>query len=201
MHSSKESIGLLGGTFDPVHNGHLAIARSFLDSQYINRLWILLTPYPPHKMESSVSAYELRLEMLEMAFSGWDDVTVSDVENELPQPSYTVRTLRHLTEAHPDKLFYLCIGEDSARDFTQWYRWREILGYCELLIARRPGADLSENGFDEEIAQNAHLVEHEPVDISSSEIRQKISKGDSVSSLVPESVEDVIRKHELYLSS
>lgn len=191
----KEAIGIFGGSFNPVHKGHLAIAGSFLDSGYISELWVLLTPDPPHKEGEELVSYRLRFRMLQEVFDDWEQVRVSDLETDLPKPSYTLQTLQYLTEKYPDKSFYLCIGGDSARHFIQWHRWREILSYCKLLVARRSTEELE---LDSTVAENAHIIDHEPVPISSTEIRNKISEGEDISELVPSEVEDLIHTHNLY---
>lgn len=198
MNPENDTIGLLGGTFDPVHNGHLAIARSFLNSPYISELWILLTPDPPHKNEDSLSSYKHRFKMLELAFSNWDHVVISDVEKKLSKPSYTIQTLRHLNSEFPDKIFYLCVGEDSARNFKDWYQWKEILKTTELLIAQRNSSKAL--NLDPQVTEKAHIVSHKPVDISSTEIREKISRGQDYTNLLPKPVVNFIKEQQLYQS-
>lgn len=196
MEAKKEGVGLLGGSFDPVHNGHLAIARSFLDSGYISELWVLLTPDPPHKTGKSLSDYNQRLMMLKAAFEDEPNICIKDIEQQLPRPSYTVQTLAHLTNRHPDKEFYLCIGQDSLADFKQWKSWKQILDYCKLLVAKRPGNSTVD--LDSRIARKTHFVEHNPVAISSTEIRQRIANEEKISKLVPPSVHRIIEQTNLY---
>ncbi|TYP95215.1 nicotinate-nucleotide adenylyltransferase [Fodinibius salinus] len=196
MSHSSDKIGLLGGSFDPVHNGHLAIARSFLASPYITELWVLLTPHPPHKRGQSPASYEVRLKMLQEAFAGFDRVEVSDIERQLPDPSYTVRTLEYLTDRFSEKSFFLCLGSDSAKHFTEWYQWQRILSYCELLVAARPSArDIQLN---QEIAQKTHFIDHQSVSVSSTEVRSKASSAQNIADLVPASVEKIIDQQNLY---
>lgn len=196
MAGDKQSIGLLGGTFDPVHNGHLAIAKSFLASGFIDQLWILLTPDPPHKTEQTLTDYEDRLKMLRLAFQSEEKVKISDLEQQLPKPSYTVQTLRYLSKKYPDQKFYLCVGGDSIRDFKQWKNWEEILDYCELLVARRPSDN--ELSLDSNIVTKAHFVAHHPIEISSTAIRRQIGNGEDVANLVPRPVYAYIEKNNLY---
>lgn len=195
MEEGVRGIGLLGGSFDPVHNGHLSIAQSFLQSKYISELWILLAPDPPHKTHS-LSPYEIRLRMLEVAFKEMDNVCVNEIEKKLPYPSYTVQTVKHLREEHPDNNFFLCIGEDSAISFTDWYRWQDILECCELLIAKRPDTKNSE--LHEMVAKKSHFVSHQPVDISSTKIRNRVMRGKDVSAMLPPGTEEIIEKEGLY---
>jgi nicotinate-nucleotide adenylyltransferase len=196
MKNSGQSIGLLGGSFDPVHNGHVAIAQSFLESGFISQLWILLTPDPPHKTEQAFCDYEHRFKMLQAAFWHFENIKIKDVENRLSQPSYTIQTLKHLTEKYPDTKFYLCIGEDLIHDFKQWRDWEKILDVCELLVARRPSGQTID--LDPLIAEKTHFIDHQSIDISSTEIRNRVTEGKKISGLVPEQVQKIIKKANLY---
>ncbi|HKK43949.1 MAG TPA: nicotinate (nicotinamide) nucleotide adenylyltransferase [Balneolaceae bacterium] len=196
MEDSRKGIGILGGSFDPVHNGHLAIAESFLRSGFISELWILLTPDPPHKPHKDLSEYDIRLKMLKAAFRNKKNILVKDFESHLPKPSYSIHTLEYLKRQYPEKKLYLCIGEDSFNHFESWHKWNEILTYCNLLVARRPSAEEHEN--NEMITQNAQFVSHSPINISSTDIRHKVAKGESISALVPKEVEALISKNNLY---
>lgn len=193
-------VGLLGGTFDPVHNGHISIAESFLNSGFIEELWIILTPHPPHKERSSITDFKTRMEMLELAFSGRDNIRISGIEKELPSPSYTIRTILHLENAYPDNQFYLCIGEDSLADFNRWHKYGDILEHCGLLVAIRPDTQYGKDDIDPDIYKHIHFVDHEPVDISSTELRNKIRNGEKVDGLVPSRVREFIQSHKLYRS-
>lgn len=196
MPTKDHAIGLLGGTFDPVHNGHLSIAKSFIESGLIAELWILLTPDPPHKKENALNAYEERMEMLRAAFRSMEGVRISDLEKNLPRPSYTVQTLEYLQEKYPQKTFYLCLGEDSLRNFKQWKNWKKILDCCELLVAQRPSDEQPK--FDSKVLSKANFVDHQPVEVSSTEIRNRVSKGKDIAHFVPAEVERIIEQKNLY---
>ena len=189
-------VGLFGGTFDPVHFGHVSIARSFLQTNLIDELWVLLTPYPPHKSQEHQATYEVRLEMLEKAFSGIENLSIKTIENELPKPSYSVQTIRHLKQEYPEYTYLYCMGEDSLVQFHTWKYYEEILDECELLVARRPGETHSK--VEDKILNRTHFVDHTPLAISSSEIREKIANGKPIAELVPEEVVKVIEKEQLY---
>ena len=189
-------IGLFGGTFDPVHKGHLSIAESFLESGLIDQLWVLLTPYPPHKQQASQTSYEVRLEMLKKAFSGFEKLYVKTIENELPKPSYSVQTIQHLKKNHPENKYYFCMGEDSLAQFNTWKFYEKIIEECELLVARRPGISHSE--VEDKILSRTHFVDHTPLDIASSQIREMVRSGESYTQMVPKSVAKVIEKEQLY---
>lgn len=191
-----ERIGLFGGTFDPVHKGHQSIADSFLRSEFISELWILLTPYPPHKSSTKQASYKTRLQMLEEVFSETAHVKINTIENTLPKPSYSVLTIRYLKNAFPDNTFYFCMGEDSLTQFHTWKFNEEILDECKLLVAERPGADHSK--VDPKILSRTHFVEHIPLDISSTRIKEKIQTGEPFSEDIPESVFNIIKKEQLY---
>ncbi|MDR9419041.1 nicotinate (nicotinamide) nucleotide adenylyltransferase [Gracilimonas sp.] len=189
-------VGLFGGTFDPVHNGHTEIAKAFLTSGLIDELWVLLTPYPPHKQKNIAASYDLRLKMLKEAFAGMKKLTISTIENELPKPSFSVQTIRYLKEINPNREFYYCMGEDSLSKFHTWKYYDQILKECDLMVARRPG--VTHIGVEKKILQSTHFVDHDPLDISSSQIRECVSNGISIDDLVPENVKHIIEKESLY---
>ncbi|HCD52762.1 MAG TPA: nicotinate (nicotinamide) nucleotide adenylyltransferase [Balneolaceae bacterium] len=193
-----DRIGLFGGTFDPVHNGHISIAQSFLSSSYIDELWILLTPFPPHKDQEKPTSYSDRLHLLSLAFNDMDGVIISTIENELKKPSYTYRTIQTLKQKHPGKAFYFCMGEDSLSAFSSWKNYKLILNEVELLVAERPGADHSM--VDKAILDRAHFVTHQPLDISSSQVRKFVLKEKPISDLVPQSVSTYILNQNMYKS-
>ncbi|MCH2448780.1 MAG: nicotinate (nicotinamide) nucleotide adenylyltransferase [Gracilimonas sp.] len=189
-------VGLFGGTFDPVHNGHVSIAQSFLDSGNIDELWVLLTPYPPHKQEKKTTSYQTRLDMLEAAFAGMEKVKINTIENSLPKPSYSVQTIRYLKKEYPDTTFFYCMGEDSLAKFHTWKFYDEILEECDLLVAQRPGVFHEETQDD--ILAHTRFVPHTPLDISSSDIRDEAKKGKSIQNMVPEEVALIIENEQLY---
>lgn len=198
MGSFTKAIGILGGTFDPVHNGHVSIAESFAKSRFIDFLYVVLTPYPPHKEQYDITKFAHRLNMLRLAFEEYENIRVSEIEKELPSPSYTVRTLRYFRKELSGKEIYLCLGEDSVADFKKWHKWSEIIDMCNLLVARRPDTKVEE--IEPDLVERIQYVAHEPVDISSTELRNLFTtgKGSSAEKLVPDKVADYIREHQLY---
>lgn len=156
----------------------------------------MLTPHPPHKERQALTGYEDRMDMLRAAFRGISRVKVSDLEASLPEPSWTWRTLRHLRGEHPGRRFCLCIGEDSYRHFTGWKKWRSIARHHAILVAERPDAPPRE--VPGELKERVHFVPHEPVDISSTRIREALSAGEDVSGWLPGPVLDIIRSRKLY---
>ena len=189
----EKRVGIFGGSFDPVHNGHIQIARSFLKSGLIRQLLVLPTPSPPHKQGLDQADYTHRFEMLKLAFRSIDHIQVSNLEQTLPHPSYTLQTIEHLQREYPGSIFYLCLGEDSLRDFHKWYQYKKILDKVNLLVAKRPEINTTE--VAPEILEKTIFIKHEPVSVSSTEIRQ--TNGHEANDLPP-SVADYIKKHNLY---
>jgi nicotinate-nucleotide adenylyltransferase len=196
MNSQSKRIGLFGGTFDPVHNGHISAAKSFLASDIIDSLWILLNPDPPHKKRDDFAPYTCRFQMLKNAFKSIKNIKISDLETDLPKPLYTVQTIQYLTNACPEAAFYLCIGYDSYADFKSWHQWEQILELARLLVVNRPGNNQIPE--DHGLIDHATFVEHQPVQVSSSEIRAKIARGESAKGLTPPSVLSIIKNNDLY---
>lgn len=190
-----KKIGLFGGTFDPVHTGHTAIAHAFLSSGFIDELWVLLTPDPPHKSGRKFTAYEIRKRMLKTALTE-PGIRILTVEEELPRPSYSSNTLRYLKSKYPEYEFYFCIGEDSLKQFTLWKDFRYILQEAKLLAARRPGFELST--ADKEVLARTEFVEHTPVDISSTRIREVLAGGGEAEAWLPPGVSEIIKEQNLY---
>jgi nicotinate-nucleotide adenylyltransferase len=184
-------IGILGGTFDPVHIGHIKIVESFLDSNLIDEVQILVAPDPPHKTNRKITPFHHRFEMAVIAFSDFENVIVSDLENQLPKPSYTVQTIEYLQKQHSRDTFFLCMGEDNVQIFDQWYKSREILDLVTLIVAQRPGFGI--DGVSSEILEKTIFVEHAPVDISSTDYRNAERK-----EMIPDHVLKYIRRHKLY---
>lgn len=199
MPFKKKRTGIFGGSFDPVHKGHVALARSFLGSGLIHKLLILLTPDPPHKQNEKKTAYEDRLAMLLVAFKGIDNVKISTLERELPSPSYTLQTIEHLQKSNPDTLFYLCIGEDSLVQFDTWHKYKEILKRVDLIVAERPG--YSRQSVSDGILESVIMIDHKPVKASSTEVRQGLqqtSRCIDKKTDLPETVRKYIDEKGLY---
>ncbi len=190
-----KKIGLLGGTFDPVHNGHIEIANSFIGSGIIDELWVLLTPFPPHKNQEKHISYEKRLQMLRAGFQSLN-CRILTVEKDLPKPSYTYRTIQYLKKEYPSTDFYFCMGEDSLSNFNTWKFYRNILEEANLLVARRPNSN--HDDVLPAILKQTSFVDHTPVEISSSQIRERINEPEFIRQNIPKKVASIIEKEELY---
>ncbi len=189
--------GLFFGTFNPVHRGHEAMVSSFMASEQIDDLWIILTPTPPHKHISTIAPFSDRWNMLELVFANRKGLFLSDIELRLPSPHYTIRTLNFLSNSYPDKSFYLCIGGDTLQSLSTWYEFEKIPHKTSLLVAERPGVPLTRP--DELKSFSIHFCEHKKVDVSSSGIRKELSAGrDPGPDLLHPSVLEYIHRHGLY---
>lgn len=189
----EKRVGILGGSFDPVHCGHVRIANSFLNSGLVDELLVILSPHPPHKQNQEQADFSHRFEMLKLAFADYENVKISDLEQRLEKPSYTLQAIEYLQKENPETLYYLCIGEDSLQHFDEWYKYQEILEKVHLLVVERPGSDQSE--VDPEILEKAIFVEHQPYSVSSTTIRRK---GGELKADLPEAVAAYIDEHHLY---
>lgn len=192
--------GLFFGTFNPVHRGHEALCLSFLGSDFVDELWILPTPDPPHKESRQLAGFEDRWKMLREVFPEDGQPRLCDIEKDLPSPQYTIRTIRHLRDRFPLVRFSLCIGGDTLESLSTWYRYRQLAQHVRLLVAERPGLPVR-------IPDHARTFEvvfcpHEPVEISSSDIRAAIAGGEKPGAdVLHPGVMDYIEKKGLYVNA
>jgi nicotinate-nucleotide adenylyltransferase len=193
-------IGVLGGTFDPIHFGHLAAASAAADCAELDRVLFIPSAQPPHRADAIAPAPH-RLEMTRLAVTGHESFAVSDIEMRRDGPSYTSDTLVELQRKHPRDELWLILGWDAARLFSTWHEPEKIKQLASFVVVSRPGTptphadELTAAGFDP-----VHVVlclRHTP-DISASELRQAIASGESISQSVPEPVAAYIAAHHLY---
>ena len=194
----NKKIGLFGGTFDPVHTGHEELVKSFLLSGKLDELWILLTPFPPHKQHKNQASYSHRLNMLNYAFEDFENIKILTIENELPKPSYTYQSIQFLLTLHPDIQFYYCLGGDSLMNFHTWKNHGIILQYADLLVAEREGTINS--NVDNKILKRSIFVDYTPINISSTGIKSLIYRNKSIKGLVHPKVSNYINHENLYSS-
>lgn len=193
-------IGLLGGTFDPIHAGHLAAAKAALDCAELDRVMFIPAAQPPHRPRAIATADD-RLEMCRLAIEGDTRFVVSDLELERGGPSYTVDTLAELRRSHPGDQLLLILGWDAARLFSTWRRPDEVRALATIVVVARPGsaaprkADLEPAGLG---GQGVILCLEPTPDVSASEIRRALASGESIAGKVPAAVERYIAAHHLY---
>lgn len=192
-------IGIFGGSFDPVHQAHLEVVESCLHSEYCEEIWVVPSRVSPFKQDKQTTAFRHRYRMAQLAFESMEGVQISDLEQYLDPPSYTLKTLQHMKLQFPDVRWKLCIGSDNLASFRHWYGYREILQIAELLVAVRPGYDVGAetDAIDKNILKHTRFVEHNPRRLSSTELRQQLSN-DRPPVSVPEQVMAYIRQHGLY---
>ena len=189
-------IGLLGGTFDPVHNAHLALARVALDTLALDELRWVPAGQPWQKARRITDAAH-RVAMLELAIAGEPRFVLERCEIERTGPSYTLDTVRELKRREPDAQWCLILGQDQFANLHTWQRWKQLLSLVTLAVAARPG---SVPTVDAQLQGRAYQVLPLPsMDISASAIRERVSRGERIDDLVPPAVARYIDQHHLYL--
>ncbi len=199
---SSKGIGILGGTFDPIHLGHLHMAEAVYNSMELEKIIFIPAFVPPHKIGQDYAAASDRFAMTQLATEPYPYFTVSDIELRRSGVSYTVETLRALRAVYPDVHLYFIIGADSVVQLHTWNSIEEMLDLATFVAAGRPGYE----GVMEEVrcklgneaAQKIVLLHTPEYDISSTDIRMRIRKHDSLKGLVPRAVESYIYEHGLY---
>ncbi len=197
-------IGLCGGTFDPLHNGHVALVRAALDSGCVDRIVVMPSGKPPHKSMALVSMARYRYEMAARAFAGDERIKVSDLEIMHPGPSYTLNTIQQLrADMPPDDELYLIYGSDVLKDIGHWHEPAAILAACPLLLADRGGYpdQMSRILAEKLTAAYGARIRFFPapsIELSGTAIRAAATAGESLAAWVPEPVERLIRKHGIY---
>ena len=193
-------IGVFGGTFDPPHVGHLALAEWAREALSLDRVIFVPAARPPHKRGKRMSAAEDRVAMTRLAVRGNRAFAVSTIEVRRTGPSYTVDTLRALARAHPRAQLWLLMGEDSLREFHTWHAPERILALARLAVAGRPGARAPRSVG--RAARGRVVVLRNPgLQIASSAIRARVRAGRSVRYLVPDAVARYAAAHRLYARS
>ena len=173
---AKESIGIFGGSFNPIHIGHLALANYLCEFGDLDEVWFMVSPQNPLKKDSKLWDDELRLELARLAVEGYPKFKVCDIEFQLPRPSFTINTLNTLQEKYPDKEFTLIIGADNWSLFPRWRAADEIIARHKVLIYPRPGFPINEN----ELPSSIRLVNTPLLEVSSTFIRESLEAGKDV---------------------
>lgn len=211
--SVDRPIGILGGTFDPIHLGHLRMAIELQQSLSLDHVRIIPCYQPVHRKNPEAPAHQ-RLKMIEIAVQTEPALRVDACEIERKGPSYTIHTLQFLREKFPHQPLSIIMGIDALLSFTSWYQWESILKLSHLIIAYRPNYQLPQTGIVSELL-NTHSVTDRhrlreieggnillhpvtSIDISSTDIRKQISQGRNIRYLVPDSVYDFVKKNAIY---
>jgi nicotinate-nucleotide adenylyltransferase len=198
-------LGILGGTFDPPHNGHLMFAEEALRQLNLDQVLFMLTPNPPHKEGNDITELQSRYEMLDAMISEYDEFIISDIEINRPPPHYTIDTVLLLRQIYPeDEIIYL-MGGDSLIDLPEiWHSAQEIVDTCDGLgVFQRNGFEIDLKDIESKlpgIALKVIYLKSAQIDVSSTQIRKNTSEGEPIDTMVPVSVQEIIKKRNLYKS-
>ena len=176
-----KKIGIFGGSFNPIHCGHIALAQAVQKQCGMDEVWLMVSPQNPLKQQADLLDDNLRLELAQKALEGVEGVCASDYEFHLPKPSYTWNTLHQLSEDYPDCEFFLLIGGDNWAHFERWRQWKDILRNYDVIVYPRdeyPGT-----------------IDVPLLVVSSTEIRQKVRVGECICGLVPETIEKLVQTY------
>ena len=192
---SKEKIGLFFGTFDPIHNGHLKIAKYITEEKLADKVWLVVTPENPIKVGSKISSFNHRFNMAKIATENYDNIIPSDLEVNLKKPNYTIDTLEYISNKLKDIEFSLIIGEDNYKIFDTWKDYKKIINKYKIFIYPRKGT-LNENLHI--INENTMYIGGPRIDLSSTNIRKIVSKKSDPKDLISSKVMEYINSNKLY---
>lgn len=187
-------VGLFFGSFNPIHVGHMVIANHMLAYTDLDRIWFVVSPHNPLKQKSSLLHERQRLQMVTLAIGDNNKMKASNIEFKLPQPSYTINTLAHLKEKHPNYDFALIMGSDNLESFHKWKNYEEILKNYELYVYPRPASKANDLIKHKSVKMvNAPLME-----LSSTEIRNAVKEKKDIRYFVPADVWEYMREMHFY---
>jgi nicotinate-nucleotide adenylyltransferase len=199
-------IGVFGGSFDPIHLGHLILAENCRQQANLDQVLFIPCAMSPHKLDGAHGTDRQRMEMLDLAIGGHRDFVRSDIEVKRGGVSYTVDTLRELDTVEPDNEWFFLMGADSLESFSSWREPEEILKLAKPIIVGRPGSDPVEVGLLESLSSASYVesirelsITSPLIEISSSDIRKRVSVNQSIRFLVPRSIEQYIVTQKMYL--
>lgn len=183
-----KKIGIFGGTFDPIHCGHLILARDALEQLPLDRVLFIPAALSPHKLAAEPASPDLRVEMLRAAIAGEPRFCLDELELRRTAPSYTVDTIEELKRRDSDAEFVCLIGEDNVARLPTWHRFAELSQMIQFAVLDRTGVR----------AEHPYPTVRRHIDISATDIRKRVARGQSIRYLVPPGVEDLIRERQLY---
>ena len=200
---NKKRVGILGGTFDPIHVGHLMTAEAVRDEYNLDKVIFIPAAVPPHKRQQEVTMAKHRYVMTVLATCSNPNFEVSDIELKRPGPSYSIDTVHAFLEEYgEDTDFFFIIGADVIPDMGTWNRIEKLLEICEFVAAQRPGCKPDSEElrarFGELVAKHIHTLETPEFEVSSTDIRERLRKGHSIRYIVPPEVEEYIYQKGLY---
>ncbi|MFN8529859.1 MAG: nicotinate-nucleotide adenylyltransferase [Anaerolineae bacterium] len=197
-----QRIGILGGTFDPPHIGHLVLAEYAAEALNFERLLFVPAATPPHKLNETRTPIEHRLNMLQLAIADNERFTLSRIDVDRPGPHYTVDTVSIVQEQYPQAELYFVMGGDSLRDLPKWNRPTELIRCCKLVVLQRPNMELVSPSMHEAvlpgISERVIILDDPLLGFSSTGIVARLQAGRSIRYMTPDPVLAYIREHELY---
>ena len=195
-------IGIYGGSFDPVHNGHVNAAKNFMEELSLDKIIVIPAYQPPHKKGLALTPSEHRMNMCNLAFGKLEGFEVSDIEIKRADEGYMADTVALLREEYPDDEFFLLIGGDMLLSFRRWYAWSKITDEAVLAVAARNWEDdaalEAEAAVLRSYGAEVRIVPIDVKEISSTSVRETVRRSDDISSMVPEGVDEYIWDHYLY---
>ncbi|MBO4464853.1 MAG: nicotinate-nucleotide adenylyltransferase [Prevotella sp.] len=184
-------IGIFGGSFNPIHVGHISLARQLRQLAGLDEVWLMVSPQNPLKQGSNdLLDDRLRYQLARIALHGEEGIKACDYELHLPKPSYTWNTLQHLRQDFPDNTFVLLIGGDNWEHFHRWYKADDIMHEYQIVVYPRRGSETDTTT----LPSTVKIVNTELIDISSTEIRQRVQQGESIKEMVPSSIEPLVQR-------
>ena len=186
----SKKVGIFGGSFNPIHTGHIALAKSLCEKAGLDEVWFMVSPMNPFKKTATdLLDDHLRLDMVEKALEKEPQLKACDYEFRLPKPSYTWHTLQAISQEFTDIEFTLLIGGDNWAAFDKWYHHEDILAHYPIVVYPRQGSSVGK------VPEGVTIVETPLLNISSTEIRQRIKEGKSIKGMVPESIEELVKRN------
>lgn len=186
---TKKRVAIFGGSFNPIHNGHIALAQSVINQGLADEVWLLVSPQNPLKKQGDLLDEQKRLTLAERALDGEKHIKVSDFEFTLPRPSYTWNTLQALSRAYPECKFKLLVGADNWKVFDKWAHYNDILSHYELLVYPREGYDINAASLPPSVS----LIHAPLFPISSTDIRHMVHEGEDIQSYIPIIIEEDVK--------
>ncbi|MBM7070487.1 nicotinate-nucleotide adenylyltransferase [Shewanella sp. 202IG2-18] len=210
--SEIKRIGILGGTFDPIHFGHIRPALQVKQALNLDKIWLMPNHIPPHK-NREITTIEHRLNMVKLVCDEYADFELCEIEVKRDTPSYTVTTLKALTQSYPNTQFTFLMGMDSLLSLTKWFQWQQLFDLCDIAITHRPGYQVPTTCeiapiYQKHLSSTSSILEVgigrifdidvELQDISSTHIRKDFNDQRVNDSMIPQSISAYIKENQLY---
>lgn len=200
-----ERIAIFGGTFDPVHNGHIAIAESILAQNLADQIVILPSFTPPHKQNRIITSFEKRFSMLQLAFKNMNNVEISDLEQKLClEKSYTFEVMKHVEKNYPNAILKIIIGGDSLKNLHSWFKAKELVEKYEIITYPRANEDIDINALKKVFSDDTikklqkNIIKAPFFEISSTILKKKLANNENVDIFIKEEILEYIKINNLY---